>query len=260
MATAELDLLIETRRDLHRHPELGFQERRTAGIVAERLRAAGYEVRTGVAVTGVVGTLRGGAGDGPTLLLRADMDALPITEECGHDFVSGSAGVMHACGHDAHVAIGLAVAERLARSRDQWRGTVKYMFQPAEEGLGGAMGMIEAGVLEGVDAALGLHVWLGLPSGIVGVVQGPQMAGAIEFSIEVKGRGGHGAMPHETVDALYAASQIVVALQSVVSRTAPPLEPAVVTVASFHAGSAHYVIAETGKLTAKGRAIGPARR
>jgi len=254
----ETELLVATRRDLHRHPEIGFHEHRTAGIAADRLRAAGYEVRTGLAVTGVVGTLRGGAGDGPTLLLRADMDALPIAEECAHDFTSTAHGVMHACGHDAHVAIGLAVAERLARSRDGWRGTVKYMFQPAEEGLGGAVGMIEAGVLEGVDAALGLHVWLGLPSGVVGVVQGPQMAGAIEFSIEVKGRGGHGAMPHETVDALYAASQIVVALQSVVSRTAPPLEPAVVTVASFHAGSAHNVIAETAKLTGTVRAFDPA--
>ncbi|HEU0298915.1 MAG TPA: amidohydrolase, partial [Longimicrobium sp.] len=218
----ETELLVATRRDLHRHPEIGFQEHRTAGIAADRLRAAGYQVQTGLAATGVVGTLRGGAGDGPTLLLRADMDALPITEECGHDFVSTHPGVMHACGHDAHVAIGLAVAERLARSRDRWRGTVKYMFQPAEEGLGGALGMIEAGVLEGVDAALGLHVWLGLPSGVVGVVPGPQMAGALEFSLEIHGRGGHGAMPHETIDALYAASQVVVALQSVVSRNVPP--------------------------------------
>ena len=254
----ETELLVATRRDLHRHPELGFHEHRTAGIAAERLRAAGYEVRTGLAVTGVVGTLRGGAGDGPTLLLRADMDALPIAEECAHDFVSGTQGVMHACGHDAHVAIGLAVAERLARTRDQWRGTVKYMFQPAEEGLGGAVGMIEAGVLEGVGAALGLHVWLGLPSGVVGVVHGPQMAGAIEFSVEVRGRGGHGAMPHETVDAVHAASQVVVALQSVVSRTVPPLEPAVVTIAAFHAGAAHNVIAETASLRGTVRAFDPA--
>jgi amidohydrolase len=259
MTTAEeTELLVHTRRDLHRHPEIGFQEFRTAGIVAERLRAAGYEVRTGIAETGVVGTLHGGAGDGPTLLLRADMDALPVTEETTHDFRSTVQGRMHACGHDAHVAIGLAVAERLARSRGAWAGTIKYMFQPAEEGLGGAVGMIEAGVLEGVDAAMGLHVWLGLESGVVGVVPGPQMAGAGEFALTVRGRGGHGAMPHETIDALHAASQVVVALQSVVSRTVPPLEPAVVTVASLHAGSAHNVIAESAALRGTWRAFDPA--
>lgn len=259
MTTAEeTDLLIQTRRDLHRHPEIGFQEFRTAGIVAERLRAAGYEVRTGIAQTGVVGTLHGGAGDGRTLLLRADMDALPVTEETAHDFRSTVDGTMHACGHDAHVAVGLAVAERLARARGAWAGTVKYMFQPAEEGLGGALGMIEAGVLDGVDAALGLHVWLGLESGVVGVVPGPQMAGALEFSVTIRGRGGHGAMPHETVDALHAAAQVVVALQSIVSRTVPPLEPAVVTVASMHAGSVHNVIAETASLLGTMRAFDPA--
>ncbi|HEX6038817.1 amidohydrolase, partial [Longimicrobium sp.] len=259
MTTAEeTELLIATRRDLHRHPEIGFQEFRTAGIVAERLRAAGYEVRTGIAETGVVGTLHGGAGDGRTLLLRADMDALPVDEETTHDFRSTVAGTMHACGHDAHVAVGLAVAERLARTRGEWAGTVKYMFQPAEEGLGGALGMIDAGVLDGVDAALGLHVWLGLESGVVGVVPGPQMAGALEFSVTIKGRGGHGAMPHETVDALHTAAQVIVALQSIVSRTVPPLEPAVVTVASMHAGSAHNVIAETASLLGTMRAFDPA--
>lgn len=259
MTTAEeTELLIQTRRDLHRHPEIGFEEFRTAGIVAERLRAAGYEVQTGIAVTGVVGTLHGGAGDGRTLLLRADMDALPVAEETTHGFRSTVDGKMHACGHDAHVAIGLAVAERLARTRGEWAGTVKYMFQPAEEGLGGAIGMIEAGVLEGVDAALGLHVWLGLESGVVGVVPGPQMAGASEFGITIRGRGGHGAMPHETIDALHAASQVVVALQSVVSRTVPPLEPAVVTIASLHAGSAHNVIAETATMRGTVRAFDPA--
>ena len=257
-AAEETALLVRTRRDLHRHPELGFQEHRTAGIVAERLRAAGYEVETGIAETGVVGTLRGGAGDGPTLLLRADMDALPIAEACTHDFVSTAEGVMHACGHDAHVAIGLAVAERLARTRDAWRGTVKYMFQPAEEGLGGAMGMIDAGVLDGVDAALGLHVWLGLPSGVVGVVEGPQMAGAGEFEVTIRGRGGHGAIPHETVDALLVAAQCTVALQAVVSRTVSPLDSAVVTVGALHAGSAHNVIAETAHLLGTIRAFDPA--
>ncbi len=258
MATAELDLLIETRRDLHRHPELGFQEHRTAGIVAERLRAAGYEVRTGIAETGVVGTLRGGAGDGPTLLLRADMDALPIVEECGHDFVSTHPGVMHACGHDAHVAVGLAVAERLAASRGRWPGTVKYVFQPAEEGGGGALRMVEEGVLEGVDFALGLHVWLGLPSGTVGVVPGPFMASAADFEITVRGRGGHGAIPDETVDAVLVGSQVVTALQSVVSRSVSPLQAAVVSVGAFHAGEAFNVIADTAVLRGTARTFTPA--
>jgi amidohydrolase len=251
----ELDLLIQTRRDLHRHPELGFQEHRTAGVVADRLRAAGYEVRTGVAVTGVVGTLRGGRGQGPTLLLRADMDALPIDEQTSHDFRSTRPGVMHACGHDAHVAIGLAVAERLARSRDEWGGTVRYVFQPAEEGIGGALKMIEEGVLDGVDAALGLHVWMGLPSGIVGVVPGPLMASAGTFEMVIHGRGGHGAIPHETVDPIAIGAQVVVALQTIVSRNANPLHPAVVTVGGFQAGTAPNVIADSARIFGTVRAM-----
>ncbi|HEY0154271.1 MAG TPA: amidohydrolase [Longimicrobium sp.] len=255
MATAEHDLLIHTRRDLHRHPELGFQEHRTAGIVAERLRAAGYEVQTGIAETGVVGTLRGGAGEGPTLLLRADMDALPIEEECAHDFTSTHAGVMHACGHDAHVAIALAVAERLARTRGEWGGTVRYVFQPAEEGGGGALRMVEEGVLKGVDAALGLHVWLGIESGVVGVVPGPFMASAGSFEITLRGRGGHGALPHETIDAVLVGSQVVVALQSIVSRNVSPLDSAVVSVGTFQAGTAQNVIADAARLTGTVRAF-----
>jgi len=255
MATAETELLIRTRRDLHQHPELGFQEVRTAGIVAERLRAAGYDVRTGIAETGVVGTMRGGNGDGPTLLLRADMDALPIVEETSHDFRSTIDGAMHACGHDAHTAIGLAVAERLAANRHMWGGTVKYVFQPAEEGGQGALRMIEQGVLEGVDQALGLHVWMGLPSGIVGITPGPFMASAGEFELVIRGRGGHGAMPEQTVDAVVAGSQVVMALQTIVSRNVSPLESAVVTVGAFHAGSAQNVIADTATLIGTVRAF-----
>ncbi|MBV9111083.1 MAG: amidohydrolase [Gemmatimonadetes bacterium] len=254
-ATAETELLIRTRRDLHQHPELGFQEHRTAAIVAERLRAAGYEVRTGIAETGVVGTMRGGAGDGPTLLLRADMDALPILEETSHDFRSTVDGRMHACGHDAHTAIGLAVAERLAARRGEWGGTVKYVFQPAEEGGQGALRMLEQGVMEGVDLALGLHVWLGLPSGIVGVTPGPFMASAGEFEITIRGKGGHGAMPEQTIDAVLVGSQVVVALQSIVSRSVSPLEPAVVTVGAFQAGQAYNVIADTARLLGTVRAF-----
>lgn len=253
-ATPELELLIRTRRDLHRHPELAFQEHRTAGIVAGRLRAAGYEVRTGVGETGVIGTLRGGAGDGPTVLLRADMDALPIVESTAHGFPSTVEGRMHACGHDAHTAIGLAVAERLAAARERWRGTVKYVFQPAEETGQGALRMIGECALEGVDRALGLHVWLGLESGIVGVTPGPFMGSAGEFEITIHGKGGHGAIPHETVDAVLVASQVVVALQSIVSRSVSPLDSAVVSVGAFHAGTAHNIIAATATLVGTVRA------
>jgi amidohydrolase len=252
---AERDLLIATRRDLHRHPELAFQERRTAGIVAERLAAQGFDVRTGVAETGVIGTLKGGAGSGPTLLLRADMDALPVQEECTHDFISSTPGLMHACGHDAHVAIGLAVAARLARGRDQWGGTVRYVFQPGEEGGGGAARMVEEGVLDGVDAALGLHMWLGLPSGVVGVVDGPLMASSRDFEIEILGRGGHGAIPQETIDATLVAAHVVVALQSVVSRNISPLDTAVVSVGSLQAGAASNVIADSAALKGTVRAF-----
>jgi amidohydrolase len=247
-SSTELDLLISTRRDLHRHPELGFQERRTAAIAAERLRAAGYEVREGVAETGVVATLRGGAGPGPTLLLRADMDALPIQEEATHDFASTAPGRMHACGHDAHVAIGLAVAERLARRRGEWSGTIRYVFQPAEEGGGGALRMVQEGVLEGADAALGLHVWMELQAGTIGVVDGPMMAGSREFRVTVRGRGGHGAIPHETVDAVMVASQLVVALQTIVSRNVSPLDTAVLTVGTIRGGDSPNIIADTAVL------------
>lgn len=247
-ADAEFDLLIATRRDLHRHPELGYEEKRTARIVAQRLRESGWSVQEGVAETGVVGTLTGGAGDGPTLLLRADMDALPIQEEADHDFVSVHPGRMHACGHDAHVAIGLAVADRLARRRGEWSGTVRYLFQPAEEGGGGALRMVQEGALEGVDAALGLHVWMQLDSGTVGVVEGPMMAGSREFRITVRGRGGHGAIPHETIDAVMIASQIVVAAQTIVSRNIAPMDTAVITVGAVHAGDSPNVIADTAIL------------
>ncbi|CAN5835478.1 amidohydrolase [soil metagenome] len=254
----ETATLIHTRRDLHRHPELAFEEHRTAGIIAERLRQAGYQVQTGIAETGVVGRLTGETGTGPTLLLRADMDALPIPEECTHDFASTQPGTMHACGHDAHVAIGLAVAERLARTRAEWGGTVRYVFQPAEEISRGASQMVREGVLNGVDAALGLHIWLGLPSGVVGVVPGPLMASASEWEITIQGRGGHGAIPDEALDAVLVGSQLVVALQGIVSHTVSPLDSAVLSVGAFHAGEAYNVIADTARLRGTLRAFDPA--
>jgi amidohydrolase len=246
-SASERELLIATRRDLHRHPELGYQEHRTAAIVAERLAPLASMSAPVIAETGVVATLDG-AGPGPTLLLRADMDALPIQEECEHDFISTTPGRMHACGHDAHVAIGLAVAERLARARATWTGSVRYVFQPAEEGGGGALRMIEQGALDGVDAAMGLHIWLGLPSGTVGVVEGPFMAGSQDFRIDVQGRGGHGAIPHETVDATLTAAHLVVALQSIVARNVAPLDTAVISVGMLNAGSSSSIIASTAEI------------
>jgi amidohydrolase len=183
------------------------------------------------------------------------MDALPIDEAAESPYASTIPGRMHACGHDGHVAIGLAVAERLAGRQPEFPGEIRYVFQPAEEGMGGARRMVEEGVLEGVDAALGLHLWLDLPHGVVGLVDGPQMAGSQEFHITVTGRGGHGGLPHETVDAVLLASQIVVALQSVVSRNVSPLDNAVVSVGSIRAGSAPNVIAETAYLEGTIRAF-----
>lgn len=250
--------LVATRRDLHRHPELGFEERRTGGLVAERLSALGIDVRTGIAGTGVVGVIRGAGSR--TVLLRADMDALPIQEESDHDYRSTVPGRMHACGHDGHTAILLGVA-RLLQS-DPPPGTVVLAFQPAEEKPGGAKPMIEAGVLldPPVDAALGLHLWTNLPVGTVGLNPGPMMAGAAEFRLTITGRGGHGALPHQAVDAVVVASHVVVALQTLVARETNPLDAAVVTVGSIHAGTTFNVIAEQAVLEGTVRAFDDAVR
>lgn len=251
--------LVATRRDLHRHPELGFEETRTAGVVAERLRGLGIEVRSGVARTGVVGVIRGGVSTTGeptrTVLLRADMDALPIQEENEHDFCSTVPGRMHACGHDGHTAILLGVARLLVEDRPP--GNVVLAFQPAEEKPGGAKPMIEAGVLENppVDAAFGLHLWSNLPVGTVGTNPGALMAGAAEFRLTIRGRGGHAALPHQAVDAVVVASQIVVALQTLVSRETDPLDSAVVTVGSIHGGTTFNVIAERAVLEGTVRAF-----
>ena len=244
----QLDL-VSWRRDLHRHPELGFQEIRTAGIVARHLAELGMEIQTGVGRTGVVGVLDGRQ-PGPVVMVRFDMDALPIAEETTHDFRSETPGVMHACGHDGHVAIGLGVATLLARHRQELRGSVKFVFQPAEEGEGGAVAMIQDGVLTSPrpDAAFGLHIYNQLPLGRVTAGEGPVMAAAERFQCRVTGRGGHGAMPHQTVDAIVVASQIVTALQTVVSRNVNPAEMAVVSIGSLHAGSAFNIIAEQAEL------------
>lgn len=244
------DELTAVRRDLHMHPELGFQEFRTARIVAEKLGALGYEVQSGVGTTGVVGLLQGGQPGERTVLLRFDMDALPIQEENEVPYRSTVPGVMHACGHDAHVAVGIGVATILARHREQLPGTIKLMFQPAEEGLGGAIAMINDGLLEGPrpDVALGLHVASNYAVGTAVVREGALLAASDRFEILVRGKGGHGAQPDQTIDAVLVAAQIIVALQTIVSRNLDPLETGVVTVGAVHAGEAHNVIAETAEL------------
>jgi amidohydrolase len=244
------DDLVAIRRDLHMHPELGFQEVRTARIVAERLGELGYEVVTGVGKTGVVGLLGGGQPGERTVLLRFDMDALPIEEENDVPYRSQTAGVMHACGHDAHVAVGIGVATLLARHRERIGGTVKLMFQPAEEGLGGAHAMIADGVLKGpdVDVALGLHVSSNHALGTAVVRSGAMMAAADQLQIVVRGKGGHAAHPEQTIDAVLVASQIVVALQTIVSRNLNPEDVGVITVGSIQAGNAGNVIANSAEL------------
>lgn len=238
------------RRDFHRNPELGFHEIRTAGIVARELNQFGLEVMTGIAETGVVALLEG-AQPGPVVLARFDMDALPINEETGAEYASGNAGVMHACGHDGHVSVGLTVARMLSKQREQLKGTIKFIFQPAEEGMGGAERMLEAGILENpqVDHTLALHLWNDRPVGWVGVTTGPLMAGGDIFHVRIEGKGGHGALPQETADPIVAAAQVITALQSIVARNISPLDTAVVTVGSLRAGDAFNVIPQHAELT-----------
>lgn len=242
-ASSLFDYTKSMRRDFHQHPELGFQEVRTAGIVAQELNRLGLEVSTGIAKTGVVALLEG-AKSGPVRLVRFDMDALPIQEESSAEYASEVAGVMHACGHDGHVAIGLTVAKLLHAHVDELAGTVKFVFQPAEEGLGGAEGMIAGGVLENPhpDVSFGLHLWNELPYGCLGITAGPIMAASEIFEVKVIGRGGHGALPHQTVDPVVASAQIITALQSIVSRNVSPLQTAVITVGYLHTGEAFNVI------------------
>ncbi len=250
-----LPAVVADRRYLHENPELGFQEFNTATFVAQRLEALGVEdVRTGINVTGITGLVRG-TGDGPgretTVLVRADMDALPILEENRAEYVSKNAGVMHACGHDAHTAMLLGVTRLLLDRRDQFAGTVKVLFQPSEEaGPGGAKGMIGAGVLEDphVDAVLGLHVSSRLDTGRVSVGDGPIMAAADSFKITIQGKGGHGAYPHTAVDPVIIGSHMVVAWQTLVSREVDPTDQAVVSVCAFKAGEAFNVIPDTAML------------
>lgn len=260
-ADALKDQLIAWRRDLHRHPELGFQEFRTSGIVAKHLASLGLEVQTGVGKTGVIGLLDG-AKSGPVVMLRFDMDALPIQELNQTDYVSQTPGVMHACGHDGHTAIGMGIAQLMARHREELAGTIKFVFQPGEEGCGGALAMIADSALENPkpDVALGLHVWNDQPLGLLAAGNGGVMAAADIFTIKVQGKGGHGAQPHLCVDAVLIASQIVVALQNIVARNVNPRQTAVVTVGSIHAGTAFNVTADTAEMKGTIRVFDAATR
>ena len=243
-ADALRERLIEVRRDLHAHPELGFEEFRTAGIVTATLTELGYEVQTGVGKTGVVGLMEGGEPGDQTLLLRFDMDALPILEAVDVNYKSTNAGKMHACGHDAHTSIGLAVARILSDNRHLWKGTAKFVFQPAEETIGGALAMIGDGVLQNPapTRSLSMHVWSTLPVGKIAVADGPQMAAAGTFDLTLTGRGAHGASPHEGADPIVAAAQIISAMQSIVSRNVAPLDAGVITFGMIRAGSAPNII------------------
>ncbi|MDF1519593.1 MAG: M20 family metallopeptidase [Brevefilum sp.] len=250
--------IIALRRDIHSHPELGFEEKRTSKIVADRLEELGLTVTRGIAETGVVGILEGKK-DSPVLLLRFDMDALPILEENDVDYASQNPGAMHACGHDSHVAIGLSVAKLLAAKRDTLQGTVKFVFQPAEEGGGGAERMVDEGVLENPmpDYSMGVHVWNDKPVGWYGLTKGPVMAGAHIFSVKLEGKGAHAASPHQGIDPVVAAAQIITALQTILSRNVPPLESAVVSVCQVDSGTAFNIIPQQANFSGTIRTFMP---
>ncbi|MBH8597152.1 M20 family metallopeptidase [Thermoactinomyces sp. CICC 10523] len=236
--------MVEWRRDFHRNPELSFKEKETAQKVASILKSLGLEVRTGIGGHGLVGLLRG-KGPGRTVALRSDMDALPIQDEKDCSYRSQVPGVMHACGHDGHMATLLGAAAVLIELREQWDGSILFLFQHAEELLpGGAVSMIDAGVLDGVDAIFGVHLWTPLPCGVIGIRSGELMASADSFEVEIIGKGGHGGLPHEAVDSVVIASHVIVQLQTIISRCLNPLDSGVITVGQIEAGNAFNVIAE----------------
>jgi amidohydrolase len=258
LAADQKDLIINLRRDLHRIPETAYTEKKTSAYVAHYLNNLELEVKTGIASYGVVGLMKTGR-PGPTLMIRADMDALPLKENTGLAFASEHQGAMHACGHDAHMAMVLGAATVLSKIKDELSGNIKFLFQPAEEGPGGAKPMIEAGVLESprVDYCIACHVWPDIAEGTIGVRPGPFMAAMDRFDIKIKGKGGHGAMPHLCVDALEVGTQVVSALQRIVSRQMDPLEPTVVTVGTFHAGTAFNITPAEAELSGTTRTFNP---
>jgi amidohydrolase len=253
---ARRDQLVALRRELHAQPELAFAERQTAARVAAYLEGTGLALRTGVGGTGVLATA--GQGTGRSVLLRVDMDALPIQEESRAPYASRVPGVMHACGHDGHTAIGAVAARLLAERR--LPGEVRVLFQPAEEGEGGAQAVVAQGAMDGVDLVLGIHLWNELPLGTLGVKAGPLMAAVDRLRIVVRGRGGHGGAPHRAADPVLAAAHVVVALQSVVSREVSPLDSAVLSIGAVHGGEAFNVIPDEVTLTGTLRSFDAALR
>ena len=251
-----VDDVVLIRRDLHMHPELGFEEHRTAGIVAQRLRTLGFDVYENIGKTGVVGVIKG-ARAGRTIMLRADMDALPIYEERDHSYRSQADGRMHACGHDGHVAILLGAAALIADRKSELAGTVCLVFQPAEEGLGGAKKMIEDGLLErfGIERAYGLHLSTKYRTGALGFREGPMYASSDSIEIDVVGVGGHGSAPHDAIDPIYTAANFITSVQQIVSRQVDPLEPAVVTIGAINAGTVHNVIPRACRMLGTVRAF-----
>jgi amidohydrolase len=252
--------VIDTRRVLHRHPELSLEENHTAELVAERGAALGFAVRTGLGGTGVIADLDSGK-PGPMLMLRADMDALPIVERGEGRVVSSEVkGVMHACGHDGHVAMALGAATALVALRDSWSGRVRLCFQPAEEIASGAMPMIGDGAADGVDRVLGIHLWAPLETGRVAVKSGVIFGSADSFSVTIQGRGGHGGMPHTAIDPVVVTAQVILAIQSIISRETSPFSPAVITIGRVTAGTAFNVIADSAELLGTTRAIDASER
>jgi len=260
LSTEAVEEFIGLRRDIHQNPELAYEEHRTSALVAERLRQWGYSVTTGLGGTGVVGQMVRGIG-GARIGLRADMDALPIQEANTTAWASCKPGLMHACGHDGHTAMLLAAAQMLAVST-QWSGTLNLIFQPAEEGGGGALRMMQDGLFEQFpcDSIFAMHNMPGFPQGQLVFRSGPTMASSDYLSITLQGQGGHGAMPHRANDPIVAAASLIMALQTVVSRNVDPLQPAVVTVGSIHAGQANNVIADSVQMELSVRALDPAVR
>lgn len=251
-------MIIDWRRDFHQFPELSFQEHRTGDVIADELRSMGLEPKVKVGKTGVTADLK--FGNGPVIGLRADMDALPIQETSGLPFSSQNDGVMHACGHDGHMAMLLGAAKALTQKDNQYNGTVRFIFQPAEEGEGGARYMIEDGCLEGIDEIYGIHVWNYQPVGEVGVKDGPVLAAADMFDIKIKGIGGHGAAPQGTVDSVVVSSYLVQALQTIVSRNTNPLESTVISIGKINGGNNFNIIADQVSLSGTARAYSEENR